>query len=155
MLPSAGFVDLAVRFGIDGIFVADPGLSETERQRIDRFCREGVISVPAVLESGYEHLYDQVFTCRVDSPKWLVRFQESRVYSCKGTDVEPKNCIQRSRGSITIDNVNYGRYTGEIMMIRQDLPADSRVNVMGTVPENAWPLMDCIRRGEKFVLVRP
>lgn len=154
-LPSAGFVDLSVRFGIDGIFLADPGLSETERQRIDRFCREGVISVPAVLESGYEHLYDQVFTCRVDSPKWLVRFQESRVYSCKGMDVEPKNCTERARGTITIDNVNYGRYTGEIMMIRQPLKADERVNVIGTVPENAWPLMDCIGRGEKFVLVRP
>ena len=154
-LPSAAFVDLSIRFGIDGIFLADPGISETERQRIDRFCREGIISVPVVLESDYAHLYDQVFTCRVDSPKWLVRFQESRIYSCKGTDVEPKNCAERNRGCITIDNVNYGRYTGEIMMIRQPLKADRRVNVIGSVPENAWPLMDCIGRGTKFVLVRP
>ena len=155
ILPSAAFVDLAVRFGMDEIFVADPGLSDTERQRIDLFCRENVICVPATLKSGYEHLYDTVFTCRIDSPKWLIRFQESRIYSCKGADVTPENCIARSRGSITIDNVNYGRYTGEIQLIRSERKADPRVNVIGSVPENAQLLLECIRGGQKFMLVRP
>lgn len=154
-LPSAGFVDLALRFGMDGIFVADPGLSETEQQRIARFCREGVISVPAALEPGYEPLYGRVFTCRVDSPKWMVRFQESRTYSCAGNTVEPGNCTARNRGCITVDNLHYGRYTGEIQMLRAPLKADSRVNVIGTVPENAWLLMDRIRGGQQFTLVRP
>lgn len=154
-LPSAAFVDLTVRFGIDEIFLADPGLSEKEQQRIARFCRDGIISVPVILAPGYEHLYDRVCTCRVDSPKWLVRFQESRTYSCKGNDVEPGDCGSRERGCITIDNVNYGRYTGEIQMIRAPLKADSRVNVIGAVPENAWLLMDCIKGGQKFQLVRP
>jgi hypothetical protein len=40
------------------------------------------------------------------------------------------------------------------MMIRQDLGADSRVNVIGHVAENAFLLMDNIRRGQKFTLVR-
>ena len=154
-LPSAAFADLMIRFGMDGVFVADPGLSETERSRIERFCREGVLSIPAWLEDGWTHLYDRVFTCRVDSPKWLVRFLESREYSCRGETVVPGNCIARSRGTITIDNENYGRYTGEVQLIRSDLKADSRVNVIGTVPENAWLLMDCICGGQKFALVRP
>lgn len=154
-LPSAAFADLSLRFGIDEIFVADPGLSEKEQQRIALFCEMGILSVPAQLEAGYEHLYGQVFTCRVDSPKWLVRFQESRMYSCQGQRVEPESCFYRNRGSITIDNENYGRYTGEIQMIRSPLKADPRVNVIGTVPENAWLLMDCIRGGRKFMLVRP
>ena len=155
VLPSAAFVDLTVGFGMDGIFLADPGLSETEARRIERFCQEDVISVPAALEPGWEHLYDQVFTCRIDSPKWLVRFQESRMYSCAGNPVKPENCIPRDRGCITIDNVNYGRYTGEIQMIRAPLKADSRVNVIGTVPGNAHLLMDCIKGGQRFALVRP
>lgn len=154
-IPSAAFVDLCVRFGMDGIFLADPGLSETERCRIDRYCRENVISVPADLTPGYEHLYDQVFTCRVDSPKWLVRFQESRTYSCAGSSVEPENCVARDAGVITIDNKNYGRYSGELQMIRSARPADQRVNVIGHVCENARLLMDCIKGGQKFVLVRP
>lgn len=154
-IPSAAFVDLKVRFGVDEIFLADPGLSETETARIDRFCRENVISVPAILNPAYEHLYDQVFTCRVDAPKRMVRFQESRMYSCIGTAVEPDNCAPRDVGTITIDNKNYGRYSGEVQMIRQPLPADSRVNVIGHVCENAHLLMGCIKGGQKFALVRP
>lgn len=154
-LPSAAFVELYLRFGMDEIFLADPGLSEKEQQRIALFCEKGIISVPAALEPGCEALYGQVFTCRVDSPKWLVRFQESRMYACPGRPVQPGRCIPRDRGSITIDNDNYGRYTGEVQMIRSSLKEDPRVNVIGTVPENAFPLMDCIKGGQKFMLVRP
>ena len=155
ILPSAAFADLAVRYGVDGIFLGDPGLSTPEQGRIQRFCREGILSVPAVLDPMYEDLYGRVFTCRADSPRRLVRFLESREYSCVGTAVVPKNCFARRKGSITIDNENYGRYTGEIQMIRTDLKEDHRVNVIGQVCENALLLMDCIPGGGKFVLVRP
>jgi len=60
-----------------------------------------------------------------------------------------------TKGSITIDNENYGRYTGEIQIIRSDLKADDRVNVIGHVPENARLLLDCIKGGQAFMLVRP
>ena len=153
VLPSAAFVDLALRFGMEDIFLADPGLSEKELARIAQFCETGVICVPAELEENWRHLYGRVFTCRIDSPKWLIRFQESRVYSCQGDLVEPHNCAQRRRGVITVDNRLYGRYSGELMLLREDLPADERVNVIGTVPENALLLVDRIRRGAKFMLV--
>jgi len=152
-LPSAAFVDMALRFGMEDIFLADPGLSEKEQQRIARFCKDGVICVPAALDAGWAHLYGKVFTCRIDSPRWLIRFQESRVYSCQGDIVEPCNCVRRSRGSITVDNKSYGRYSGELMLLREDLPADERVNVIGQVPENALLLVDRIERGAKFMLV--
>lgn len=155
VLPSAAFADLAIRFGMDGIFVADPGLSEKEAARITRFCRENVISVPAELDPEYALLYDRVFTCRADSPKRLIRVMESREYSCKGAVVAPKNCKDRQNGAITIDNENYGRYTGEIQIVRSDLKADSRVNVIGQVPQNALLLLSCIKGSQKFVLVRP
>ena len=155
ILPSAAFVDLEKNYGIDEIFVGDPGLSETEQERILRFCREGILSVPCEIHENWQHLYDQVFTCRMDSPKRLVRFQESRIYSCQGALTESYNCVQRTVGSLTIDNIRYGRYSGEIMLIRSDLPADDRVNVIGHVPENALVLLNHIQRGGKFTLVRP
>ena len=153
VLPSAAFVDLALRFGMEEIFLADPGLSEQEQQRIAHFCETGIISVPARLEDGWKHLYGQVFTCRVDSPRWLIRFRESRTYSCPGETVEPETCVNRRRGAITVDNRLYGRYSGELMLLREDLPADERVNVIGEVPENALLLVDRIGRGAKFMLV--
>ena len=41
------------------------------------------------------------------------------------------------------------------MLVRSPLPADDRVNVIGQVPENALLLLELIRRGAKFTLVRP
>lgn len=153
-LPSVSFADMALHFGMDGIFVGDPEISEDEQKRIRRFCDEGIISVPATLEPAYEYLYGQVFTCRVDSPSWLIRFAESRTYSCAGNTVAPADCVSRKRGSITIDNENYGRYSGELQLIRQNLPADHRVNVIGSVPEKALPAVDCIHNGKPFILVK-
>ena len=155
MLPSAAFADLSIRYGMDGIFVADPGLSRTEAERIRMFCQEGVLCLPARLEEAYSHLYDRVLTCRTDSPKRLIRILESREYSCKGQTVAPENCTDRSFGAITIDNENYGRYTGEIQITRSDLKADSRVNVIGRVPEAACSLLPLIGGGRRFMLVRP
>ena len=154
-LPSAAFADLALNYGIEEIFVGDPGLSRKERERIIRFCREGILSIPCEINDSWSHLYDQVFTCRIDSPKRLVRFQESRIYSCQGQAVVPENCLERTAGTLTVDNIRYGRYSGEIMLIRSNLPADHRVNVIGHVPENTRLLLDLIDRGSKFTLVRP
>ena len=154
-LPSAAFADLALNYGIEEIFVGDPGLSRKERERIIRFCREGILSIPCEINDSWSHLYDQVFTCRIDSPKRLVRFQESRIYSCQGQAVVPENCLERTAGTLTVDNIHYGRYSGEIMLIRSNLPADHRVNVIGHVPENTRLLLDLIDRGSKFTLVRP
>ena len=153
VLPSAAFVDMALRFGMDDIFLGDPGLSQKEQERIATFCRDGVICVPAKLDDAWRQLYGKVFTCRIDSPRWLIRFQESRIYSCQGDIVEPGNCTARRRGVITVDNKHYGRYSGELMLMREDLPADERVNVIGQVPENALLLVDRIERGAKFMLV--
>ena len=153
--PSVAYADLILRYGLDGVFLGDPGITQTEADRILRFCRDNILSIPAELDPEYHHLYGKTFTCRVDSPKRLVRFQESRQYSCPGDLVAPGSCLPRNRGSITIDNENYGRYSGEIQMIRSDLKADSRVNVIGRVPEEAHLLMDCIKGGQKFTLVKP
>lgn len=70
-------------------------------------------------------------------------------------EIAPGNCVLRRRGSVTVDNENYGRYTGEIQITRSDLKADRRVNVIGQIPENAWLLMDRIKGGQNFMLVRP
>ena len=155
ILPSAAFVDLVKNYGIEEIFVGDPGLSDTEQERILRFCREEILSIPCEIHKNWQHLYDQVFTCRMDSPKRLVRFQESRIYSCQGATTEACNCAERTVGTLTIDNIRYGRYSGEIMLVRSDLPADHRVNVIGHVPENALILLNLIQRGGKFTLVKP
>ena len=150
--PSACFADLALNFGVEDIFVGDPGLSGREEARIGRLCREGVMEVPARLEEPYRSLYGRIFTNRVDSPAGLIRFAESRTYSCFGQRVEPDNCAPRRAGSVTLDNSRYGRYSGELQLTLGDRSADQRINVIGRVEENYLLLAHCVRRGAKFCL---
>ena len=153
--PLAAFADLAVNYGLDGIFAGDPGVSEYELALIRRYCGSGVLPLPVYLAPGQEGLYGKTFTCRPDSPRWLVRYQESRKYAQAGGPVEPAACGPRPRGAITMDNRLYGRYSGEIQLIREDLPADGRVNVIGRLAPRYLLLADCIRRGRRFEMVRP
>jgi len=152
--PSSCFADLYLNFDVDGIFVGDPGISERELMRINRFFDDGVLEIPAELDEEYSSLYGRIFTCRPDSPSWMVRFAESRTYSCFGRKIAPGKCTERVPGSITIDNENYGRYSGEIQLIRSSLPADPRVNVIGKVKEGYLLIVNSIRNGERFVLTR-
>lgn len=152
--PYAAFAELTLRFGMDGVFLADPGLSPAERERIGRLARDGVLSLPALLDEEHTSLYGKEFTCRVDSPAWMVRFAESRVYSCFGSSVTPAGGTPRPRGTITVDNALYGRYSGEIQLLRDDFPGDERVNVIGHIAEQYLLLLDCIKRGGRFALTR-
>ena len=152
--PSSCFFDLYLNFDVDGIFVGDPGISERELKRIERFCDDGVLEIPAELDEEYSSLYGMIFTCRPDSPSWLVRFAESRTYSCFGRNTAPGKCTERVPGSITIDNESYGRYSGEVQLIRTSLPADPRVNVIGKVKEGYLLTANSLRNGERFVLTR-
>ena len=150
--PSACFADLAVNFGVEEIFVGDPGLSLREEARIRRFCREGILEIPAMLAEPYRALYGRVFTNRADSPAGLIRFAESRTYSCFGEAVAPGNCNLRKAGSVTLDNSRYGRYSGELQLTLGDRDPDDRVNVIGQVEEGYLLLAQSIRRGAKFCL---
>lgn len=151
--PSAAFADLAVNFGVDGIFAGDPGVSDAEQAYIRHFCQTGEMTLPVHFRPGYEGLYGKTFTCRPDSPAWLIRFQESRTYSRQGVPIPEDNCVARKRGAITMDNRSYARYSGEIQLLRRELPQDSKVNVIGQVSQKHMPLIDCIRRGGRFRLV--
>ena len=153
--PLAGFADLVLRYGLDGVFAGDPGVSEYELEQIAAFCADGVLPLPVHLEPEQRGLYGRVFTCRPDSPRWLIRCQESRAYAQPGGPVEPGDCGLRDRGCVTMDNRLYGRYSGEIQLIREALPADERVNRIGRVDRRYLLLLDCIRRGSRFRLVRP
>lgn len=129
-------------------------MSAREQEYIRHFCATGEICLPVALRPGYESLYDRTFTCRPDSPKTLVRYQESRLYSCFGSTVQPDNCAERRRRCVTMDNIGYGRYSGEIQLMRTDLPADEKVNVIGEVPAEYDLLLDCIRRSKTFRMVK-
>lgn len=150
--PSVAFAQLAIQYGVDGIFLADPGISDGELARIRRLCQDGVLEIPARLDEMGQSLYHRVFNCRADSPAWLIRFAESREYSCFGPSIAPWNCVERKVGAITVDNQGYGRYSGEVQLLRRCFAPDARVNVVGQVLSPYLPLIDSVERGSCFAL---
>ena len=152
LIPYQAFLEMRNRYGIQEIFVGDGVLSKTEAEYILRVMKEGVYSIPVKLEEK-KTILNQIFTVRIDSPKEIIRIQESREYATPGEVISPFHTIERKRGAITLDNEKYKRYSGEVQIMRADLKADERVNVIGQVEDAYHDLLDIIPNGEKILLV--
>lgn len=93
-----------------------------------------------------------VLSNRKDVAMNVVRCVESRTV-LKKANIVPFNTIAREVGVITIDNELYGRYQGELQIVKKPLLADERVNIIGKVSENSIKLLDFIKEGTKFKFV--
>ncbi|RRD44097.1 DUF871 family protein [Buchananella hordeovulneris] len=153
--PYVAYLDLALRGRQDGIIVGDYAISPAQIALIADYRATGVISLPVHLDQSVAQLAGQEVTLRADTPAGLFRIMESREYASKGTDVPVGQTGPRPRGSITVDNLTYPRYTGEMQIMRRDYPADSRVNVVGRVADGYELLLDLLAPGQrcKFVPV--
>jgi len=151
--PYAQFVDLLKRHGIDKVFLGDIKMSDTELDLILNYLEDSIIRLPVDLPEALSHLYNEIFTVRVDSPGALIRVQESRQYAQAGKDVEPSQTVRRERGSVTMDNSRYKRYSGEVQVTKADYPKDDRVNVIGRIDEKFHLLLDNLHNGEHFMFV--
>lgn len=152
--PYVQYLQMTEKYEMDMVLVGDPGLSDEEMKLIERKRKENVISVPVDLERKYQDLYGKVWNVREDSPKWVARLKESRGYAAIGKKIEVENCKERLAGSITIDNEKYLRYSGEIQIVRENLKADERVNVIGRVQPKYQSVLGSICRGKKIVFVQ-
>lgn len=151
--PYVGFVELIKRGQQDGVIVGDLSLTQPQLDLIHRYIEEGVVLLPSKLNPGYQHYYDKVLTLRSDTPKKLFRIVESREYASSGEKIKPDNQIKRIKGSITIDNEKYDRYSGEVQLIREDLPQDERVNVMGQVHLDYIRLIDALDPLDRIMFI--
>ncbi|GAA0371462.1 MupG family TIM beta-alpha barrel fold protein [Alkalibacterium iburiense] len=151
--PYAQFVDLIHRYQVDAAYVGDISLSHQQLKWILAYLEEPIVKLPVILAEAYHYLYDKKLTVRVDSPKGFIRVQESREFAQEGEKVEPADAILRRRGTVTIDNLHYKRYSGEIQVMKADYPDDTRVNVIGHMPEEYLLLLENIKNGEQFSFV--
>jgi hypothetical protein len=152
--PYAAYIDLINHYSIDTVFVGDGVISPFQLGLIADYERDGIISLPVKFEKIADNLSKQIYTIRADSPRWLLRLQESREYSCFGKEIVPFNSIERKTGAVTIDNNLYKRYSGEIQIIKEPLPADERVNVIGMIPQEYQLLLRNISNGDKIRFVK-
>jgi len=149
--PLVGCIDL-ISAGIDRIVVGDGVLTSTQNQMCLTYINEGIVSIDCTFEGSTQCDLSSVMTIRSDSPKQVLRLLESRLYATPGQKISPQHTVSRHRGSITLDNENYLRYSGEVQILKKDLEADDRVNVIGQV--NDLDLLDRCQPGMKIKLLK-
>lgn len=148
--PLEAYLDLTQHFFVDEVLIGDISMSETSLQRLKRWIEDQVIHLP--LSSVAGTLPDNFYTVhhnRKDVAEYVVRSAELRI-ALKGKDIPAEVPVERSKGSVTLDNHLYGRYAGELQITKVDLPADERVNVLAQVEEAALGLLGYIGPAVNF-----
>lgn len=135
---------------VDEVFFGDAYASEEELETAVNFDRL-TLTIPIIVYSGISDIEKELLTKthynRLDANEYFVRssIREKR-------EIKPFNTINRNRKAITIDNVNFMRYQGEVGIMKTELPADERVNVIGMALISDF-LLDRIKPGQKFKFV--
>lgn len=152
--PLYAYLDLVENFFVDEVLVGDIEMREESLQRLDEWIDHEVISLP--IQDLYQEVPSIFYNKHINRPdvaEDVVRSSQSRI-ALKDKTIEPlNNDVERPAGTITIDNVDYGRYAGEIQITKKDLPADDRVNVLGKITDEAIPLLQFIKGRTKFKFI--
>lgn len=139
-----------VALGIDSIFLADALPTERELQAIASLPDDRItLAIDLCTQDpAQKELLSRTFTARLDEARDAVRAQESR-HLLTGS-IAPEHTAARPRGTITIDNSDYGRYMGELEILKRNLPADPRVNVAAHLQKSDRFLLRYLSPGRKF-----
>lgn len=141
--------------GIDNVIFGDSIPSENEISSVGKLKEELIefkISELNCSEIENEILFENIHENRPDSAEDVIRSTESRE-TLNGRKVEPRNNLERIKGSITIDNEKYMRYCGELQICKKDLPKDPRVNVVGVINQEELFLLDFIKDETRFKFI--
>lgn len=136
---------------IDTLLIGDPLASPEEITGIgalDPGCVELQVIPRADLGAEERALLFADHANRRDPPHGAVR-----AATHLSTPVPAAGGQNRPRGSVTLDNALYRRYSGNLQILRHDLPPDERVNVVAQVAPEEMFLLDLITPGRKFRLV--
>ncbi|MGL4737281.1 MAG: MupG family TIM beta-alpha barrel fold protein [Cellulosilyticaceae bacterium] len=148
--PWLSYLELSQEDALDGLLFADLAMDIQDLDAIMTYEKERVITLPTDFEASYNHLIGQTYTIRIDSPDALLRLQESREFATPGECIAPYNTLARPIGAITCDNMHYGRYSGEIQILKEGLPLDYRVNVIGSLQKDYLDLCHFVPNGSKI-----
>jgi len=148
--PLEAYLDLTEHLLVDDVLIGDISMNEMTLDRIQEWIEHSVVSLDLkeVSEELPNNFYE-IHSNRKDFAADVIRSSESRP-QLKNTVIEPMNNIPRPEGTVTLDNKEYGRYSGEIQITKKDLREDERVNVLGKVKKEDLGLLKYIVGEIKF-----
>ena len=153
--PAAAAAELMNSCYTDKVLIGDHSVKDGTLAQLAKIANATVpLRIELIGGQTYEELFNKPHTNRMDPARDVVRSVESRSYAGQGSNKwEPMNQLERKKGSVTVDNILYGRYAGEMQITLADLPRDERVNVIARVMDEDLPLLDQIKAGTKFQLI--
>ena len=154
-LPPARAAEILFASGaIDAVMIGDPSLDTGEVSDLAAVAGRDEIVIRARRhgEPSREELavMDEPLTCWAVA-QYLVRTGNPALRTAAA--IAPRNTDARPAYSITIDNARYPRFAGTLHVVRRDLPADPRVNVVGSVDPADRLLIDLLQPGNRFRFV--
>ena len=91
-----------------------------------------------------KELVERIQTNRFDQSEYFLRCEVRTKQHIK-----PFNTVKRNIGDVTVDNVNFATYQGEVAVVTKDMPADNRSNVVGKIFASKW-LLEHVKPGDNF-----
>jgi hypothetical protein len=139
--------------GLDSIFIGDSTPSEKELQEVAALDEDVIVLKARLLskDPDVKALLSHTFTERYDTSQDAVRTLESRGLA-EATPIYADETVilDREPGDITVDNIGYSRYMGEVQILLTPQDADKRTNIAARVlPEERF-LLPYIAPGARF-----
>ncbi|WP_334333111.1 MupG family TIM beta-alpha barrel fold protein [Companilactobacillus sp. HBUAS59544] len=139
-----------ISMGVDSIYIGDEGLSKNSEYQIKQYLQNNImVFYLNQYDANYEKWIFKKHRNRADCPEDVFRSAESRLWDIP--DLPPENCSERIKGSVTIDNLLYGRYAGEIQIVKKNLPSDKKVNVIAHICNRDIPLLNFANENQKII----
>ena len=137
---------------IDSIFIGDSLPNESEIKGLSNLSTDYLtIKAKKITHDEFiiKTLENTIFTARIDQAQTAIRTQESRALF-KHHTINPEYIATRNIGAITLDNINYARYMGELQIITTAQNRDSKVNTIAQIIKSDLALLPLIKPNSKF-----
>lgn len=150
--PLAAAIELNTECYVDEVYIGDPEIAESTIYQFKRYIADKTVVyfVKPEKQSPYFEIVLGKHQNRWDPAKDVLRSADARFKEIP--QISPYETIERTRGSVTIDNQDYQRYMGEIQVVVHDLPKDEKVNVAARIRAEDLPLLDYCPAGGYFEL---
>ena len=139
----------------DGILIADPYANVQELSAIQCVLEKRPLTINFDRDELATNdeiclLLNKEHKSRYDLSEYGIRLITSRQMAEYGNNIPIRKTKVRKYGDITIDNIGYLRYSGEIQIIIKEAGYDANVNVVGhVIEEDQWKLA-YIKKGYSF-----
>ncbi|MHA1859607.1 MAG: MupG family TIM beta-alpha barrel fold protein [Candidatus Asgardarchaeia archaeon] len=155
MNPGRAAEELFATKVIDIVVMGDVFAGKEELESMVEVAKRDYVKVRVkalcnLLKEEEEIAFNKLHVNRRDAPtgKFL------RSNAGRGTLVKPNNTVERCKYAVTVDNIRYFQYSGDLIITLEDLPMDPKVNVVGYVIEEDHDLIKLIGPGDKFKLTK-